>query len=156
MLYRPRHFVLQELVCPHVYDAFGSRAFSFFDERILMTLDFLRDYWNLPIYVNNWDMAEETRKKLVLPLFDKRGGRCVQCDTVKKASKEGRVYCSAHIRFQACDFNVSKMSSNKVSLWLVSNYVLLPFPIRVEKNTSGWTHIDTANTGTDKVELFNP
>ena len=155
MIYKPRHFTLQELVCQHVFDAHGSRAWSFFDERLLMTMDFLRDKWNSPIYVNNWDMPEETRERLGLGLYDERGGRCVQCDLVKKAAKSGRVYCSAHIRFQACDFNVHKLTPDKVSLWLLQNYQLLPFPIRLEKNTKGWTHLDMSNTGTNKVELFN-
>lgn len=156
MLYKCRHFSLQELVCPHVLEAQGSRALSYFDERLLMTLDFLRDIWHAPVYLNNYDMPEETRKKLGLPLFDERGCRCIQCDLVKKAIKEGRVYCSAHIRFQAGDFSVQGMTSSNVSLWLMSNYILLPFPIRVEKGTYGWTHIDMSNTGTNKVELFNP
>jgi hypothetical protein len=156
MLYKPKYFALQELVCPHVFNAFGVRAWSFFDERLLMTMDFLRDQWGVPIYVNNWDMPAATRKRLGLPLFDERGGRCIQCDLVKKACTEGRVYCSSHIRFQASDFTVQNMTSSKVSLWLVSNYALLPFPIRVEKGTKGWTHIDMCNTGANKVELFNP
>jgi len=156
MIYKPRHFSLEEMVCPHVLDVFGSRSWSFFDERILMIMDFLRDQFRQPIYVNNYDMPEQTRIKLGMNLYDERGGRCIQCDLVKKAIKEGRLYCSAHIRFQACDFNVFKMTPDKVSLWLVSNYQILPFPIRVEKGTKGWTHIDVCNGGTNKVELFNP
>ena len=139
MIYKPRNFALHELVCPHVLDAFGSRAWSFFDERLLMVLDFLRDKWDSPIYVNNYDMPEETREKLGLPLFDERGCRCNVCDMVKKATKAGRIYCSAHIRFQAADFNVHKMTPDKVTLWLLSNYQLLPFPIRLEKGTKGWS-----------------
>jgi hypothetical protein len=156
MIYKPRNFTLAELVCPHVLETFGSRAWSFFDERLLMTLDFLRDKWGVPVYVNNYDMPEETRERLGLPLFDERGCRCIQCSLVKEAIKDRRVYCSAHIRFQAADFNVHKMPSDKVTLWLLTNYLILPFPIRVEKNRKGWTHIDTANTGTNKVELFIP
>jgi hypothetical protein len=156
MIYKPRNFILSELICPHVLNTFGSRAWSFFDERLLMTMDFLRDQWNAPVYVNNYDMLKETREKLGLPLFDERGCRCIQCDIVKKAIRDGKIYCSAHIRFQACDFNVFKMTSDKVTLWLLSNYQMLPFPIRIEKNTKGWTHIDMSNTGTNKVELFIP
>ena len=120
-----------------------------------MTMDFLRDQFDVPIYVNNYDMPEATRIKLGLKLFDERGGRCIQCDEVKKAIKAGRVYCSAHIRFQAMDFNVHGMTSGKVNLWIMTNYLVLPFPVRLEKNTSGWTHLDVCNTGTNKVETFN-
>ena len=155
-MYKPRNFVIQELVCPHVFGRFGERAWPFFDERLLMTLDFLRDKWNAPIYANNYDMTQAARQRLGLGLYDERGCRCIKCDLVKKAITEDRLYCSAHMRFQACDFNVTGMSPEKVTLWLVTNYVLLPFPIRVEKNTKGWTHIDVSNTGKNKVELFNP
>ena len=156
MIYKPRHFSLEEVVCPHVFNAFGSRAWSFFDERILMTMDYLRDQFGVPIYVNNYDMPKAIRVKLGLGLYDERGYRCIQCDLVKKAIKEGRLYCSAHMRAQAFDFNVFGMASGKVNLWIVTNYLILPFPVRIEKNTSGWTHIDVCNTGTNKVELFNP
>jgi hypothetical protein len=154
MIYRTRHFTLSELVCPHVLEAWGSMAWPWIDERLAMTIDFLRDQFKAPIYVNNYDMPEDVRLKLGLPLFDERGLRCIQCDIVKKASKAGRVYCSSHIRFQAVDFNVHGMTPDNVSLWLLSNYLLLPFPIRVEKGTKGWTHLDTSNAGTNKVELF--
>jgi len=156
MIYRCRHFVLSEIVCPHVLDTWGSLAWSWADERLTMTMDFLRDQLDAPIYINNYDMPEETRLKLGLELFDERGLRCIQCDIVKKAIKAGKVYCSGHLRFQASDFNVHGMTPEKVRYWLTANSVLLPFPIRIEKGTSGWTHIDTANTGTNKVELFIP
>jgi len=156
MVYRTRHFTLPELVCPHVLDAYGSRAWAWFDERLLMTIDFLRDQLNVPIYGNNYDMPAETRVKLGLQLYDERGCRCIMCSIVQKAIKNKKIYCSAHIRFQAFDFNVFGMASDKVTLWLLTNYQILPFPIRVEKNRIGWTHIDLCNTGTNKVELFIP
>ena len=156
MIYKVRHFTLPEIVCQHVLDAYGSRAWYWWDERLWMTMDFLRDQFGVPIYGNNYDMPIETREKLGLSLFTQRGCRCTLCELVKKAVKDGEIYCSAHIRFQAFDFNVHNMSSDKVTLWLLSNYQILPFPIRVEKNTKGWTHLDVCNTGTNKVELFIP
>lgn len=156
MIYKPRHFALDELACPHVFKKYGQVAWSFFDERILMVLDFIRDQLG-PVYVNNYDLTPELRKKAGLPLFDERGIRCLHCDIVKSAIKKDVLYYSAHMRAQAFDFNVAGKTYDKVNLWVIDNAARLPFPIRLEKNTRGWTHIDVCNSGKSpyKVELFN-
>lgn len=118
-----------------------------------MTIDFLRDHLG-PIYVNNWDMTDEERAGM--PLFTQRGFRCTECELVRESIKKRIPYASAHGRAQAIDFNVKDMTPGKVRLWITGNSILLPFPIRVEKGTSTWVHIDVCNGGTGKVELINP
>jgi len=146
MIYKCRHFILQEIVCQHIYNAFGDQAWSFFDDRILHTLDYLRDIWNKPIYVNNWDTGGK---------FDERGYRCIKCSIVQDAIKHDVLYASAHTRAQAVDFTVEGMNVIQVRQWLIGNPSLLPYPIRLEKNAPTWNHLDVCNRGRDKVELFN-
>jgi hypothetical protein len=143
-MYKPRHFSLKELVCPHVYNRFGETAWQFFDDKMLMTIDLLRDQLGA-IYVNNWDIDG---------LFTQRGFRCLQCALVQDAIKESRLYVSPHMTGQGVDFDVESMTAAKVRLWLVGNQVKLPYPIRLEKNVS-WVHLDSRDAGKGKVFLFN-
>jgi hypothetical protein len=144
MIYKPRHFDLKELVCPDIYAKFGQIAWQFFDDKMLMTLDLLRDQLG-PIYVNNWDINGE---------FDERGFRCIQCSLVRKAIKDKRLYVSPHMTGQGVDFDVEGMSAGEVRIWILSNQIKLGFPIRLEKNVT-WVHLDTRDAG-QKVTLINP
>ena len=145
MMYRPRHFIIQELVCPHVHAKFGNVAWQFFDDKLLITLDMLRDQLG-PVYVNNWDMGGK---------FSQRGFRCTRCALVKKAVQEDRVYVSPHMTGQGVDLDVKGMTAAKVRLWIVSNPIKMPFPIRLEKSVT-WVHIDVRDAGQGQVYLFNP
>lgn len=153
MQYKSRYFIIQELVCPHVFKKYGEVAWQFFDDKLLMTLDFIREALG-PMYVNNWDMTEEERKKLEMPLYDERGFRCIQCDLVKNAIKEERLYVSSHMTGQGVDFNIEFLHASKVRLWIAGNFIKLPFPIRLEKGVS-WVHLDTRYAGNGKVVLFS-
>jgi hypothetical protein len=142
-MYRPRHFSIEELVCLQVSEKFGETAFSFFDDKLLMTLDLLRDQLG-PIYINNWDSGGQ---------FDQRGFRCLHCQIVMDAIKKGTLYCSAHMTGQAADFDVKGMTAAQVREWIQSNDIKLPYPVRLEKNVS-WVHLDTRDLGNDKVTQF--
>jgi len=146
MKYIPKHFSIDELACPHIYDKFGAVAWQFFDQRILITLDILRDKFNKPIYINDWQVHGR---------FDERGFRCIQCSLVKKAIKEKRLYVSPHMTGQAADFDVRGLSAEEVRQWIIKNQNLLPYPIRLENGVS-WVHLDTRDADKGKVYLFNP
>jgi hypothetical protein len=146
MITTTEYFALHELVCPHVFNKFGQAAWSFFDARLLITIDTLRDRIGKPIFVNNWQSGGE---------FDERGLRCILCSQVKKAIAVSRLYISPHITGQAIDFDVQGLDAAEVREWIIENQNLWPYAIRLEKNTS-WVHLDTRDNGEDKVYLFNP
>lgn len=52
-MYQCRHFDIQELVPPHIYEAMGDKAWELLDERSLITIDALRDHFG-PIIINDW------------------------------------------------------------------------------------------------------
>ena len=143
-MFKPRHFSVKELVCPHIYDKFGDTAFALFDDKLLSTLDFLRDQLG-PIYINDWDSGGG---------FSQRGFRCIQCQLVKDAIKKNQLYVSAHMTGQAADFDVENKPSGEVRLWILANEIKMPHPIRLEKNVT-WVHLDTRNTDDMKIILFN-
>jgi hypothetical protein len=143
----PEHFFLEELVCPDVYKKWGYIAWSFFDDRLLTTIETIRNKLGKPIYVNNWDSGGD---------FDERGLRCNFCNLVKTKTAAGILYLSPHIRGCAVDFDVEGMTAEEVRQWLVKNKIILPYAIRLENNVN-WVHLDVAPVPTlEKVTLFNP
>jgi len=138
-------FDLEELVCKHVLNKYGQTAWSFFDERLLETMYWVRVKLNKPMYGNNYQIGG---------VHDERGLRCNICDLVKEKSLHNIVYQSAHVRAQAFDFDVQGMVAEEVRQWLVKNAGRLPYPIRLESGVS-WVHLDVANNTNQKVVLFN-
>ena len=147
MIYKPTYFELPELVCEDIYNKFGDIAWSFFDARLLITIDLLREKLNKPIFVNDWQVHGK---------FDERGFRCIKCSLVKQAIKENRLYVSPHMTGQGIDFDVEGCLAEEIRDWIVKNQSILPYAIRLEKNVN-WVHLDTRdNTEGKKVVLFNP
>lgn len=126
-----KNFKIQELVCPHCYNKFGEGSWQFLSTEILSTLYTLRyEIFKKPIIINTYYQNG---------CYDERGLRCNMCDIVKDKKS---VYLSAHLLGLAIDFNVQGLESNIVATTIKSNVHKFKYPIRLEKNTQGWTHID--------------
>lgn len=145
MVYRPQYFHLSELVCKHVYDKFGEKAWLFLDEKAIISLDTIRRMLGKVITVNNWYDGGE---------YDERGLRCIQCSIVKQKCISNEVYLSAHILGRAFDFDVEDMTAGEVRVWIAKNKDKLPYNIRLE-NHIDWVHLDSYDMGV-KVYIFNP
>ena len=145
MVYRPQYFSLNELVCKHVYDKFGDFAWTFLDEKVVITLDTIRRLIGKPITVNTWADGSE---------FSQRGLRCNICSLVKEKTLANQLYMSAHILGMAMDFDVEGMSADEVRVWIAVNKDKLPYNIRLERGTA-WVHLDVYDNGT-KLTFFNP
>jgi hypothetical protein len=141
-----KYFELPELVCPHVYHKFGETAWQFFDDKLFAVIEVIRERLGRQMLVNNY---------LNTGKYDERGFRCIQCDLVKKAIAAKQLYVSPHMTGQAIDFDVKGMAAEEVRQWIIKNQILLPHPIRMEKDTS-WVHLDTRDNRVDKIHLFNP
>lgn len=135
------YFNIKELVCKEVADKHGEKAWAFFDPRLLETLLFIRGNLGKPITINTWASGGS---------YSQRGYRCNLCSLVKEKKT---LYCSAHMRGMAVDFDVKGMSAEAVRQWLINNAYRLPYPIRLEKDTT-WVHVDVCSTSTDKIQQF--
>lgn len=125
------NFNIKELVCKHCYDKFKENAWQFLSTELLSVLYTLRYViFNKPITINTWHKGGS---------FTQRGLRCNTCSIVD--NKTG-VYLSAHILGKAIDFNVEGLTSNEVNKAVVDNADKFEYPIRLEINTDGWSHID--------------
>ena len=140
------YFNIEEMVCHDVYKAFGQQAWSFFDPRLLITLDRIREVINKPIIINNWKSGGK---------FDERGFRCTNCELVKKSIAEGQISVSPHMTGQAVDFDVVGLLSEEVRNWIVVKRNLWPYPIRLEADVN-WVHLDTRAYKEEKVHFFKP
>jgi len=146
MINTPSYFALEELVCPHVFEKYKIRAWMFLDQRLLTTIDTIRDRLGHSIYVNDWVMGGT---------YDERGLRCLRCDLVKAKIQVGEIYMSAHCFGKALDFSVSGLNAEEVRLWIVARAGWWPYPIRLEKDVD-WIHLDVWDSNTDqKVYIFS-
>lgn len=138
------YFGIKELVCKHVYDKWGEKAWQFLDDRMLANLEFIREGIGKPIIVNNWAKGGE---------YSQRGLRCCVCALVIEKVDLRKVYLSAHIFGQAVDFHVVGMTAEEVRQWIIEHEDELPYPCRLERDVD-WVHMDTRCNSYEKVELF--
>ena len=137
------NFDIRELVCPHCYKKFGEGSWQFLSTEILSTLYKLRyEIFQQPIVINNWYRSGK---------FDERGLRCNICDLVKNKTS---IYLSAHCLGKAIDFNVGNLTSNEVAQVIRHNAHRFDYPIRLEKDTNGWNHIDCYQSDSSTANLI--
>ena len=131
--YIPKWFELYELMPPelYTYDMMVSedareRAFAtFFDRKLLETIDVVREIIGLPLICNTW-FQDGNRKNC--------GFRTMQCEVGAAQSQ--------HKLGKAVDLICHKMSAEEMRQKIEANKDKLPYQIRIESGTS-WLHIDT-------------
>lgn len=138
------HFKVHELVCPHVYKKYGDRSLMFADPRLLEWLEWFRNAIGRAVIINTYGGGGK---------YNQRGYRCNVCPIVMDKTIDNDMYLSAHTRFQAVDFSVNDMSDAEVRVWIMNHAKEMPYRIRMEKDTVGWTHIDVA-VDPKKAELI--
>ena len=135
----------EELVCRHIYSVHGRESLKFADERLLKWLQWFRKTIKQEVYINNWNTGGQ---------FSQRGYRCNLCSLVAEKTATGKIYASAHTRFQAVDFEVDDMSSEEVRQWIDRNKENMPVNIRIERSVN-WVHVDVASDSIEKITYFN-
>lgn len=139
-------FEAHELLCPHVLARDGDSGLKYIDPRLKEWLEWFSRAIGKPVYVNNYKWGGDKSQ---------RGLRCNLCDLVVEKTKKKILYATAHIRFQAVDFNVKGMNPDQVREWIEDHQEEMPHPIRIEKDTKGWTHVDVVNTSFKMIIYFS-
>lgn len=141
-MYKPKHYKIQELVCPHVYEKHGSKAWNFFHREFLQDLDRLRDLLGCPVIINDWHTGGS---------YSQSGLRCPLCATNEDFSM------SAHNLGGAVDIRTGVYFSKQISEKIISNYRLFKSFKRIENilHTPSWCHIDTRGHH-EGIVFFNP
>lgn len=146
MIQKLNNFTLDELVCEHVYEKYDVFAYNFFDPRILIMIDTIRDRINKAIFINNWQAHGE---------FSQRGLRCPECQIPKDYAVKNILYMSAHTLGKGFDFEVEGLLAEETRQWIIKNANWWPYPIRLESGVR-WIHLDLYSSGENgKVILFN-
>ena len=133
MYYQSKHFKVCELVPKSLYDVEGELSILVMDERILWTIDALRDKFGVPITVNNWSSGGS---------FSQRGFRN---DTNVGAP------LSQHRYGRACDFDIQGVTAEQFRAMVKAGELAaeLQFITRIEETNAGkpisWVHVDCAN-----------
>lgn len=141
---KSKYFKIQELVSDGVYKKYGDKSWEFIDDRLVETLDQLREFFGRPITVNNWYFGGN---------LSQRGYRANKDPMVN--GKSG-YYCSQHCMGRAVDFNVKDLSTQEVYNMIVDNIDKFPHIKRLEHidTAKTWTHIDLSNTSKNELVIF--
>lgn len=145
MHYRPKHFKAYEFVSEKVYNKWGETAFWFIDQGLLRDLDYLREYFNTSITINDWKWGGN---------YDASG--------LRQPGDEYFNPFSAHSFGKAIDIKVKGKKSFDVieEIKYLKRKGKLKYITRLELGTNGWTHIDTFNAEPNDKDnnlfTFNP
>lgn len=136
-----KNFSIKELVCNHVYEKYGERAWTFLDTMALRLLLILRrDILKVPLVCNTSKLKQ-------------RGLRCNLCEIVKGKTSP---YLSAHVTGKGFDLSSSAMSAEEMRLKIAENVELLPCKVRIEQDVT-WLHIDCYDEmQVSKIKYFKP
>ena len=140
-----KYFKVKELVCPHVFEKHGERAWKFLATIYLHTLLVLRrDILKVPLVCNT-------------KVLTQRGLRCNLCEIVKAKTEDEIVYLSAHHLGIGGDLSSPEMTAEEMRQKIEEKQDLLPYPVRIELKVN-WLHIDCYDDIDDnnKITYFNP
>ncbi len=129
MGYRPKHFILQELVGPAIYKARGERAWELLQVPLLVTLDQLREKFGSTT-VNNWHAGGA---------YSESGLR--DFDTATGAK------WSMHKFGGAADCKFKGVTPAEVGAYILAHQDEFPQLTTIEdpRDTPSWTHVDCRN-----------
>lgn len=138
------YFKIEELVSPAVLNKYGEdMSWSFFDQKLLINLEWIRRELDRPITVNTWHVGGR---------FSQRGLRENTSQIVYDKTVRNKTYLSAHVLGKGVDLDVKGMTAQEVRSWLVSNRHRVPYPFRLEEGVD-WVHLDVM---TYKFKTFKP
>ena len=123
-MYTLCNFTGQEFLPPEIWDIEGASGLSHIDDRILQTADQVREFFGVPVTINNWHTNGP---------FQYRGFRTPNCPLY--------IAGSMHSCGKAIDLDVQGITAPDVRLKIMANADKFPFIMRLEKNVPG-VHLD--------------
>lgn len=140
MAYKCKFFKLYELLPKEIYKN-EDEGWELLDEKLLRTIDVIREIVGVPLICNNW----------------KFGGSRNLCGLRPKNCSIGAKF-SAHKDGKAVDIISSKMTAHDMRELIKKNKDKLPYNIRLEKwdkngNEISWLHIDSIDRGIKVYEF---
>jgi len=135
MIYKCKHFTIQELVPKHIYGARGDKAWELLDKDALKTLDHLRDSFGV-MTVNNWHIGGDRN-----------------WSGLRTSDSPYYSPTSQHSFGRAFDCLFASRTAEQVRQVILRNRDEFPLLTSMELGTS-WLHFDTRNT--KRIKTFYP
>ena len=134
-----RHFDIKELVDPETYKLFGEASWMFLNPAALSALDDLREFFGVPVTVNNWHTGGQ---------FKYRGFRPRACTV-------GGEY-SQHRLGNAFDCDIKGVTADEARQRILANKddVRLMHITCLEDKVN-WVHFDCRNIP-DRIRVVQP
>ncbi len=132
-----KHFILQELVPKEIYEYLGDNSLWLIDKRLWTLIDFIRDYFAVPITINNWD----------------NGGKFNESGFRLSNSKTGAAL-SQHKFGRAADLKFEGLTNyDGIRDVIIQNYPKFKDAglTTIEAGTETWLHVDIRNTNSDEL-----
>lgn len=149
-MYKTTHFKLQELVSKQVFDKYGEKAWEFFDEKLLITLDWI---WDTLVKENNQPPVIEINNWMFDGNAQQKGFRSNLEPMVAKYTGQNTLYCSQHMMGRAVDMDIKHMLASEFRIWALQHINEFPYPVWIEDDVN-WVHIDTRQSDKPRVYLF--
>lgn len=131
-MYKPKHFRVEELVPKHIFQKRGDKALELIDDRVLITIDTLRELLGKPITINNWVWGGD------------RNWSGLRTAGFYKNLQAYEDSLSQHKYGRAVDMLVKDMNAADVRKFIYDNKDKFPYVTFVEVDIS-WVHIDCRN-----------
>jgi hypothetical protein len=133
-----RYFELYELCDRRTYEQWGDDAWSLFNPDLLYSVDGVREFFNVPCYINNWYGGHGSDQY--------RGYRPADCLVGAKNSE--------HKKGNAADMTIEGIDAAEARLRILENknHPLLERIMRMEANVP-WLHIDVKHVA-NRIYLF--
>lgn len=140
-MYKCKYFKLYELLPKSLYED-EDTGWELIDERLLRTIDFVRELLGVPLTVNTWKQGGS------------RGYSCARTPDCKEYSKGSYHSVRADRKVMACDMVSNTLTAAEMRKKIKDSADSLPYPIRLE-NGVAWLHVDVAEKTGYKIYVFN-
>lgn len=138
--YFPRHFKVYEFVDSDTYNKFGENSLWMIDNRMLWTMDRVRELFNKPVIINNWAFA---------------GNR--KWSGIRYSGTPYYSKTSQHSFGRAIDFLVDGINASEVRKYIINNPNKEEFKyITTIEDFEGmeWIHIDCRTLHPNQKRYF--
>lgn len=138
-----KHFSIEEFVPKLIFTKYGENSKWFIDERVIYLAEFVREWFKVPVTINNWHSGGS---------FQERGYRTPQSTT-------GASY-SQHKTGRAIDFSVKGLTADQVRKEIMDyEYAFMVAGLTTLEDAAfapTWVHADIRNTGLDTILIVKP
>ena len=136
-----KFFALSELVCPHVLQRDGEKAWRYLHTDLLRVLLWLRvELLQVPLVCNTKRLTQ-------------RGFRCNCCELVKSKTDKGTLYVSPHMLGMGVDLSSNAMTAEEMRKRIKAAADTAPCNVRIE-GVVNWLHIDVLPQENSVYEFF--